>query len=112
LPGVFLAGVTILALTLVIDKQFDLGTALKVSGTTIAKHWEKFLGFTVVLTLLTVVGALAFGIGVFLAVPITLAAMMYAYESIVGPGLPTVSMNIAPQVPISGKIGSGQQSHP
>jgi len=102
LPGVFLAGVTTLALALVIDKQLDFGTAFKVSGKTVAKHWEKFLGFTVVLTLLNVAGVLAFGIGAFLTVPLTLAAMMYAYEGILGPGLPTMSMNAAPQVPIGG----------
>ena len=111
LPGVYLAGVTIFALTLVIDKQFDFWPALKLSGKTISKHWGRFFGFTVVLTLLNFAGVLAFGIGFFLTAPISLAAVLYAYEDIFGPGMRAVNKPLAEPptvcVPASASARSG-----
>jgi len=94
LPGLYLAGITVLALTLVIDRQLDFWTALKLSGTTVSKQWSKFLGFTVILALINFAGVFACGLGFFLSAPITLAAMIYAYEGIFGSCASVANKNV------------------
>jgi Flp pilus assembly protein TadD/tRNA A-37 threonylcarbamoyl transferase component Bud32 len=82
LPGIFLAGVTMFAMALVIDKQLKFWPAIELSAKTMSKHKGKFLGFMVGMTLITLAGALAFGLGLFLVMPIVFGSMMYAYEDI------------------------------
>ena len=105
LPGVILAGMTIFALALVIDKQLDFRSALKLSGKTIMNQWRKLFTFMVVLALLCFAGVLALGAGLFLTAPIALASLMYAYEDIFGPNGRAAS-KLPPQVPSLGKIGA------
>jgi len=110
LPGIFLAGVTIFAMALVIDKQLDFWPAIKLSAKTMSKHWGKFLGFMVVLTLISLAGALVFGFGLFLAMPIVFGAMMYAYEDIFGrvtPSQPATNTNAPPQSHSGWKVVAG-----
>lgn len=85
LPGIYLAGVTVIAHALVIDKRLDFWPALKLSGQIMSRRWVAFSGFMVILALLNLAGLLAFGIGIFVTAPITLAAMMCAYEDILAP---------------------------
>ena len=82
LPGAYLAGVTTFALALVIDKQSDFRSAIKLSARIVGKHWGKFLCFVIILTMIGLAGVLAFGVGIFFTAPIAFAAMMYAYEDI------------------------------
>ena len=82
LPGVFLAGLTILALVLVVDKRLDFWPAFKLSGAAICRHWGKYCGFMFVLALINVAGIMAVVVGLLVTVPITLAALVFAYEDI------------------------------
>jgi MFS family permease len=110
LPGVFLAGVTIFAMALVIDKQLDFWPAIQLSVKTMSKHWGKFLGLMVVLALISLAGALVFGFGMFLTTPLVFGAMMYAYEDIFGrvtPGQTTTNTNAPPQSPSGWKVIAG-----
>jgi len=91
LPGIFLVVAWLFTLPLVIDKRLDFWPAMRVSLRTISKHWWKFLGFLIVLALLNLGGVLLCLVGVFITLPVSLAALMYAYEDIVNPpGLPPV----------------------
>lgn len=82
LPGIYLLVAWIFAVPLVIDKRLDFWPAMELSRKAVSKHWWKFLGFGIVLVLLNFAGVLACIVGVFIMIPITLAALMYAYEDI------------------------------
>jgi len=83
-PGIYLLVAWVFTQTLVIDQGLDFWTAMAVSRKIIHKHWWKMLLFLIVLGALWLVGLLCLGIGIFVAVPISIAAFMYAYEDIFG----------------------------
>jgi serine/threonine protein kinase/capsular polysaccharide biosynthesis protein len=80
LPFIYLLVAWIFTLPLVIDKRLEFWPAMRLSRKTVSKHWWKFLGFGIVLVLFNLAGILLLCVGVFLTVPISLAALMYAYE--------------------------------
>ena len=82
LPFIYLLVAWLFTLPLVIDKRLEFWPAMRLSRKTISKHWWKFLGFGIVLVLFNLAGVLLFCVGVFLTFPISLAALMYAYEDI------------------------------
>jgi len=84
LPGIYLAVAWTFTLALVIDKKLGFRPAMKLSRKTVSKHWWKFFGFIIVLSLIKMAGALVFGVGSLVTVPVALAALMYAYEDIFG----------------------------
>jgi hypothetical protein len=85
LPGIYLFVAWFFTLPLVIDKRLDFWPAMRLSRQTISKHWWKFLGFLLVLGLLNLAGLAACFVGVFVTIPVSLAALMYAYEDIINP---------------------------
>jgi serine/threonine protein kinase len=86
LPGVYLLVAWMFTLPLVIDRRLDFWPAMRLSRQTISKHWWKFLGVLLVLALLNLGGIMACCLGVFVTFPISLAALMYAYEDIINSG--------------------------
>ncbi len=82
LPGVYLGVAWSFALAIAADKRLDCWPAMELSRKMISKHWWKVFGFLGLLAIFNLAGILAFGVGVFLTAPITLAALMYAYEDI------------------------------
>ncbi len=89
LPCIYLFVAWLFTLPLVIDKRLDFWPAMRLSLRTINKHWWKFLGFLIVLGLFNLCGALLCLVGVFITLPVSFAALMYAYEDIFNPlGLP------------------------
>src|ERR1017187_4470740 len=90
LPGIYLFVAWFFTLPLVIDKRLDFWPAMRLSRKTISKHWWKFLGFLLVLGLVNLAGIMACCVGFFVTIPVSLAALMYAYEDIFNaPGRPT-----------------------
>ena len=90
LPGIFLFVAWFFTLPLVIDQRLDFWPAMRLSLRTIIKHWWKFLGFLIILALVNLGGVLLCFVGVFITLPVSIAALMYAYEDIFNaPGLPT-----------------------
>ncbi len=85
LPGIYLAVAWIFTRALVIDKRLNFGPAMKLSRKTISKHWWKFFGFILVLGLLNLAGSLCCFVGSFVTIPISIAALVYAYEDIFYP---------------------------
>jgi predicted Ser/Thr protein kinase/type II secretory pathway pseudopilin PulG len=91
LPGLYLAVVWTFAVPLVADKGLEFWPAMELSRKIIAKsffiskHFWKFAWFLLVLVLLHVVGVACCYVGVFVAMPVCLAALAYAYEDIFGP---------------------------
>jgi hypothetical protein len=52
----------------------------------IGRHWWKFFWFLIVLALIHLAGLMLCWVGVFVAMPLCLAALAYAYEDMFGPG--------------------------
>jgi hypothetical protein len=83
-PGVYLAVGYIFVLPLVIDKRMDVWTALEVSRRVVHRQWWMTFALALVVALMVLAGALAFGVGVIVAVPVATAALMYAYDDLFG----------------------------
>ena len=84
LPGIYLAVAWIFTLALVIDKRLGFWPAMRLSRKTVSKHWWKFFGFIIVLSLINMAGMLVFIVGSLVTAPVALAALMYAYDDIFG----------------------------
>ncbi|HKW28105.1 MAG TPA: protein kinase [Verrucomicrobiae bacterium] len=85
LPGIYLAVAWAFTLMLIADKGLDFWPAMELSRRVISKHWWKFLWFFIVLGLIELAGLSVCLIGIFVAAPIAMAALAYAYEDIFGP---------------------------
>ena len=85
LPGIYLFVAWFFTLPLIIDKRLEFWTAMRLSRKTITRHWWKFQGFLLVLGLVNLIGLMALGVGVFVTLPVSFAALMYAYEDIINP---------------------------
>ncbi|MCX7887007.1 MAG: glycerophosphoryl diester phosphodiesterase membrane domain-containing protein, partial [Verrucomicrobiae bacterium] len=84
LPGIYLAVAWLFTLPLVIDKKLDFWAAMELSRKMVNKHWWGILGFLLVCGLINIAGLLAGCIGVFVTLPVTLAATACAYDDIFG----------------------------
>jgi uncharacterized membrane protein len=84
IPAIFLQTCWVFTLPLIIDKQMDFGAAMKASFKMVRKHWWQVFGLILLTGLVNLLGALMLLIGLLFTVPITLAALMYAYETIFG----------------------------
>jgi hypothetical protein len=84
LPGIYLAVAYTFALPLVLDKKYDFWTAMEVSRQVANKQWWTLFGLLIVVFLINVIGILACLVGWIVAAPISIAAIMYAYEDLFG----------------------------
>jgi hypothetical protein len=71
-------------LPLIIDKQMTFGTAMKTSWKMVHKHWWQLFGLVVVAGLISLIGIFGCCIGIIFTIPIGIAAIMTAYETIFG----------------------------
>ena len=85
LPGIYLAVAWAFTLMLIADQGLDFWPAMGLSRKVISKHWWKFLWFFIVLGVIELAGLLVCVVGIFVAAPIAMAALAYAYEDIFGP---------------------------
>jgi hypothetical protein len=84
LPGIYLAVAYAFTLPLVIDKRLEFWTAMEVSRKVVHRQWWTMFGLVIVLVLIACLGALACLVGLLVAAPIAVAALMYAYEDLFG----------------------------
>jgi uncharacterized membrane protein len=84
LPGIYLAVAWFFTLALIIDKRIDFWPAMNVSLRVVTKHWWKFAVALIAFGLVGVSGVLACGVGIFITMPIAMAAVMCAYEDVFG----------------------------
>jgi hypothetical protein len=69
-------------LPLIIDQQMAFWPAMKASWKMVHKHWWQVFGLTIVVGLVSAAGIFGCCIGVLFTIPIGMAAMMIAYETI------------------------------
>ena len=82
LPLTFFSVCWQFTLPLIIDKEMAFGEAMKTSWNQVMKHWWLVFGLTVLAGLVSFLGLLGCCIGVLFTLPIGLAALMVAYETI------------------------------
>jgi serine/threonine protein kinase len=88
LPGIYLLVAWFLTLPLVIDQVLDFWPAMELSRKIVTKHWWQFLAFLLTMVLVNLLGLLCCGVGLFVSVPVSIGALMYAYEDILHPPPP------------------------
>ena len=84
IPGIYLQVAWLFAITLVIDRQMNFWDAMELSRKMVCKHWWIVFGFFIVYSLVVVSGVIACLVGMLVTMPIGIAAMLYAYETIFG----------------------------
>ena len=84
IPGVYLAVSYFFAMPMVIEKRFDFWTALETSRKLVTKQWFSIFGFSLLVGLLNVAGALLCGVGLLVTVPWSICTIVSAYTDIVG----------------------------
>jgi len=84
IPGIYLAISYMFTTFLVIDYHMEFWQAMEISRKIISRNWFAFLLFALVLCCINLLGALAFGIGLLVTLPVTSCAVAIAYKEIVG----------------------------
>ena len=82
IPAIYLSVSWQFSLALIIDRQMDFWPAMSASRRMVGKHWWLVFGLVVVCGLINLAGFLACCVGIFISLPISIGALMYAYEGI------------------------------
>jgi uncharacterized membrane protein len=82
IPAIYLSVSWKFTLPLIIDKELDFWTAMQTSRKQVGKHWWHVFGLTILISLLNVVGLMLCCIGLLFTLPVGIAALMFAYETI------------------------------
>ncbi len=82
IPAMYLSISWMFALPLIVDKRMAFWPAMAMSRQVVSRHWWSVFGFFIIVGLINLAGILACCAGFFVTFPISLGAMMYAYEDI------------------------------
>ena len=83
-PGIYLVVSWHFTLALIIDKRLGFWDAMEVSRKVITRRWWNFFALGILCWLINLGGILLLCVGTFVTVPLTMLALMYAYEDIFG----------------------------
>lgn len=86
IPGIYLSVAWYFAIPLVIDKQLGFWEAMALSRKMVNKHWFLVFAFLIVYGLLAMAGIIACCVGILVTMPVGIAALMFAYETIFSEG--------------------------
>jgi hypothetical protein len=84
IPGIYISVCYIFAIQIAIDWDLDFWEALETSRKLITRKWLSMFLFVVVLALINTVGVLVLGIGALFTGPLTICAVIVAYNDILG----------------------------
>jgi hypothetical protein len=82
IPGLYLAVGYTFAVFLIVFYKLEFWGAMELSRKIVTKRWWKFLGFLLVIALINIGGALAFGIGILFTIPISYCASYALFDQI------------------------------
>lgn len=82
LPGVYLFVAWLFVFPLIFELRLDFWPAMELSRKVVHERWWELFGLAFAVAILTFVGLLLFGIGVFFTSPVAVGAIMYAYDDI------------------------------
>lgn len=83
-PGIYLTVAWMFVIPLVVDKRMDFWPAMEVSLRVIQRNWFQFFLLGILNILVVMLGFLALCVGIYVALPITIGAVAYAYEDVFG----------------------------
>jgi uncharacterized membrane protein len=86
IPATYLSVCWKFTLPLIVDKRLDFWTAMEVSRKRVTKHWWHIFGLVILVSLLNVAGLCMCCVGVLFTMPVGIAALMCAYETIFSEG--------------------------
>lgn len=84
IPATYLSVCWKFTLPLIIDRQMEFWPAMRLSWKRVNQHWWQVFGLVILTGLLNLGGLLACCVGLLFTIPIGLAALMIAYETIFG----------------------------
>lgn len=84
IPGLVVAAMYKFTYLFIMDKRMDFWPAMQASHAIVRQDYFGFTMFLLALALINILGALCCIIGIFVSIPVTIAAITYAYQQIVG----------------------------
>jgi|CZKI01.1.fsa_nt_gi hypothetical protein len=85
LPGIYLAVAYGFAYMLATDKRLGIWESMETSRRVITRQWWRVLGLLLLGIPFFLLGIAALGVGIFVAVPLIVGAVAYAYEDLCNP---------------------------
>jgi hypothetical protein len=85
LPGWYLVIAYSFAIILAVDKRLGFWESMETSRKVVTRQWWRVLGLILLAIPFLILGAIALGVGVFVAIPLVLGAVTYAYEDLFNP---------------------------
>ena len=84
IPGFIVTALYIFTPAFIADKNMDFWEAMEASRKLVSQHLFEMVIFTLVLILISIAGILLCGIGLFITTPLCFAAIVIAYNELVG----------------------------
>jgi uncharacterized membrane protein len=84
IPGFVVAAMYKFTYLFIVDKRMDFWPAMEASHAIVKQDYFGFTMFLLALVLVNLLGAICCIIGVFVSIPVTIAAITFAYKEIVG----------------------------
>jgi uncharacterized membrane protein len=85
LPGIYLLVAYVFAAFLAVDKGLGFWESMETSRRVITRNWWRVFGLVLLSIPVLLLGALALGVGIFVAIPLIVGAYVYAYEDLCNP---------------------------
>jgi uncharacterized membrane protein len=85
LPGIYLLVAYSFAYLAATDKQVGFWEAMELSRKTVTRHWWSVLGLLLLGIPFMILGAVALGVGLLVAMPLVMGAIAFAYEDLFNP---------------------------
>lgn len=85
LPGIYLAVAWAFTSLVVVDKGLDFWGAMELSRRVVTRNWWRVFALFLLMIPVFILGALALGVGIFVALPFAAGALVYAYEDLFNP---------------------------
>lgn len=85
-PGVYLFVAYVFAPLLAVDRRLGYWDAMETSRRVVTRNWWRVAGLILLILPTVALGALALGVGLFVAIPLATGAVVYAYEDLFNPG--------------------------
>lgn len=84
IPGIYLNVAYTFAMLFIIFGKVDFWEGMELSRKLVGAEWFSVFGLVLVLAILNLVGALAFGVGLLFSIPISFCALYAAFDDIIG----------------------------
>lgn len=82
IPGIIIGVWWMFAVPLAADRKMDFWLAMETSRKVISRHWWNFLLLALLNIGVSIIGLLVCCVGIYVAMPITIGALAYAYEDV------------------------------